>query len=128
MDWLKKENQEKVLQIMCKTELDIYGEIYVFSSREIAIRAKMSRQNVIKILHELHNKGLVEKASQGCPAQVSCGEVTELICDAAPPKNGWSLTDKSRESSIYKAEQEKFNKSLEKWANGSYNEEENSNG
>lgn len=112
----KKADREKVFRAMCKMSHNFYLDSSVYTSREIAGIVEMPRCTVLKTLHELRNDGLVERASEGCPARVSYGEVVELICDAAPPINGWSLTEKARETAIYKEEAELFDKSMEEWA------------
>ena len=54
----------------------------------------------------------------GCPALVSRGEYEELICDAAPPVNGWALTKKGYASAEYKAAEAEYLNGLAEWANG----------
>ena len=54
-----------------------------------------------KALKELITDGLIEYTSQGCPAIESCGEYTELVCEAGPPINGYALTKVGFESKEY---------------------------
>ncbi|MEZ3438613.1 MAG: hypothetical protein K1W18_07010 [Oscillospiraceae bacterium] len=115
---------KKVLRVMCEMAQNLF-DVSVFTSQEIAIQAEMPRCKVLKIIHELRDDGFVERASQGCPAIETYGEVVELLCDAAPPRNGWSLTEKARESAAYKAAVEEFDRSLEEWAKGLCKEDKN---
>ena len=48
----------------------------------------------------------------------SRGEYEELICDAAPPVNGWALTKKGYASAEYKAAEAEYLNGLAEWANG----------
>ena len=53
-------------------------------------------------LHELISKEMIQYESQGRPAIVSFGEYSELIDDARPPVNGYSLTKQAFRSEIWK--------------------------
>lgn len=77
-------------------------------------------------LRELIAEGLICYTSQGNPAVVSYGEVPELVYDAAPPTNGYALTEKGYKSDKYKTAYGAWCKSLEEWANGDYNKEDDS--
>lgn len=66
-----------------------------------------------------HDKVLIERASMGLPAQVSRGEIEELICEAAPPINGWKLTERGYKSNVFKIAEDDYLKSLAELANGS---------
>ena len=74
-----------------------------------------------KALKELRELGLIEYTSQGCPAIVSYGEITELICEAQPPINGYALTEQGFETELYKQKYAKWKKDLEEWANDENN-------
>lgn len=118
-------DREKVLRIISRIVVDYY-DVYVISTKRIATIAKLSKYKTFKVLHELRDEGLVERASQ-CPAQVSYGDVVELIGEAMPPINGWTITDKGRETSIYKVTEDEYKREMMKLAMG-YNEEDNENG
>lgn len=108
----------KVLWALCELSNNVYG-IDVIQTKSIMECTGLSKYNVKKQLHFWHDRGLIERASMGRPAQVSCGEIEELICEAAPPINGWKLTEKGRKSQVFKIAQDDYIKSLEEWANGS---------
>ncbi len=110
-------DHEKVLQKLSGIDVD-WHDGSVLSAKDIANATKMSKYKILKILHELRDEGLVERASQGCPAQISYGEITELICEAMPPLNGWALTPKGRETDIYKAVEDEYERGMKEWANG----------
>ncbi len=123
-------DREKVLKQISSLDFALCNlfDLRVLPAQSIANATEMSKYKVLKILHELRDDGLVERASQGCPAQVSYGEITELICDAMPPLNGWALTAKGRETDVYKAVKDEFERGMEEWAKGCVGEEEDSNG
>lgn len=111
-------DREKVLKKISSIDFcfNNWFDLRVISAQSIANATEMSRYKALKILHELCDDGLVERASQGCPAQVNYGEVTELICEAMPPLNGWALTSKGRETDIYKAVKDEYEHGMEEWA------------
>ena len=112
-----KNDNEKVLRAICALSNNIYG-IGVVKTKDIMACTKLSKYKVIQNIHLLREDGLVKRASMGCPAQVSCGEYNELICEAAPPVNGWELTKKGYESAEYKAAEAEFMNGLAERANG----------
>ncbi len=71
-----------------------------------------------KALHGLVAQELIERASQGQPAVESCGEYRELVCEAAPPKNGYAISKKGFESAIWKKICARWERSLAELANG----------
>ena len=111
------ETADFVFKEMCNLSQNWEGW-YVFSARLIASGSKYSVYQVRKALHELRDFGLVKRDSEGCPAQVSYGEVPELICEAGPPMNGWSVTKKGKETDVYEKAFQEYCKGLEDWANG----------
>lgn len=102
----------KVLWALCEMSINIYG-IDVISSTKIAHCVGLSKYKVLQVLHTLKKAGLVERASMGCPAVFCCGEYKEMVCDAKPPINGWTLTDKGRNGAVYKRAQEDYLHDLE---------------
>ena len=112
-----KNDKENVLCAICALSNNIYG-IEVVETKDIMARTKLSKYKVIQNIHLLREDGLVKRASMGCPAQVSRGEYEELICDAAPPVNGWALTKKGYASAEYKAAEAEYLNGLAEWANG----------
>ena len=115
-------DREKVFKAICSMSNNIYG-IDVITTKSIINSTGLSRYKVIQNIHLLREDGLVKRASMGRPAQVSGGEYEELICEAAPPVNGWVLTKHGYASVEYKAAESEFLKGLEEWANGKYDYE-----
>ena len=112
-----KDDKEKVVRAICAVSNNTYG-IEVVKTKDIMDRTKLSKYKVIQNIHLLREDGLVKRASMGCPAQVSRGEYEELICDAAPPVNGWALTKKGYASAEYKVAKAEYLNGLAEWANG----------
>lgn len=111
---------DKVFATLCSLSNNI--ECYdVFSSAILAKRTELSQYKTLKALHCLCDLGMVERASMGCPAQFSYGEITEMICDAAPPISGWSLTEKGRETDVFQKAKKEFEDSFNAWARGELN-------
>lgn len=102
--WQELSNQYLVLKTLCRWEQNEY-DFDIFSSKAIAESLEISRYAALKALHALMHECLVERGSAGCPAVVTGGEYNELVSDAAPPVNGFRLTDKARETEMYKNEQ-----------------------
>lgn len=112
-------NKEKdaVLNALCRCSHNFYG-VDVFSSKHLAERTGLTRYKVLQVLNIFRSEGLVDRASMGCPTQFTGGEYDEMICDAAPPINGWSLTEKGRETDAYKASKKEYLDGLAELANG----------
>ncbi|MCM1328074.1 MAG: hypothetical protein NC253_01410 [Ruminococcus sp.] len=113
-------NTVKVFRTICRISHNFHG-IFVFPARLIAESVGFSKYKTIKILHDLRGNGLVERSSQGCPAQVSCGEVVELICESSPPINGWALTPKARKTIAYMDAEDEFFKGIADLVKGDEN-------
>lgn len=107
----------KVLWAVCELSNNIYG-IDVIETKSIMRCTGLTKYKVINQLHFWRDKGLIERASMGFPAQVSRGEIEELICEAAPPINGWKLTERGYKSSVFKIVKDDYLKSLAELANG----------
>lgn len=116
-------DKNAVFKALCDYTQNWYG-IDIITSAELEMRTGLSRYKIIQALHLLREDGLVSRGSRGCPAQYSYGEITEMICDAAPPVNGWKLTKKGYDTDVYKAAKKEFLKGLEEWANSRDDEEE----
>lgn len=105
-------------------------EISTYTSFHAPERAVVSISNILDLLGDVTKYGarmalkrlmadsLVEYTSQGCPAVLSYGEVPELIADAAPPINGYALTQKGFDTPEWKQAYKDWCKSMEDWANG----------
>lgn len=106
---------DSVLKALCELSWNYYG-IDVFPARTIAGRIESSYRKVLNALHVLRDRGLVKRSSMGCPAVESCGEYHELECEAAPPINGWSLTEKGNDTKIAELAYQEYCEGLRKWA------------
>lgn len=111
-----------VFQVFCSAECGSYMCTYgpervVVSTREVANVLKWTAYRTRKAIHELVKRGWIERASCGCPAVVSYGEVPELVCDAMPPKNGYAVTSKGFETDHWKVAYKEWCDSLAEWAN-----------
>ena len=97
------ELKQRVLSHIVHAELATYESVYAPSRGVITISNLMmfeptaTKYGMRKVLKELIADGLIEYTSEGCPAIESIGEYHELICDAAPPINGYALTKKGFE-------------------------------
>ena len=89
----------------------------VVSTGEIAKTVSWSKYRVRKAIKGLVEKGLIERASCGCPAVESCGEYRELVCEAMPPKNGYAITAAGFKSQDWKDVYSMWEKSMKEWAN-----------
>lgn len=96
----------------------------VVSTGEIAKMVSWSKYRVRKAIKGLVEKGLIERASCGCPAVESCGEYRELVYDAMPPKNGYAITAAGFQSKDWKDVYSMWTKSMEEWANEPIEENE----
>ena len=115
-----------VLSIIISCEISTYMHTYGPDKAVVPISSlvnvlEWTKYRTRKALKELRELGLIEYTSQGCPAIVSYGEITELICEAMPPINGYALTEKGFESNLYKQKYAKWKKDLEERANDENN-------
>ncbi len=123
------EAKEKIIDRLIGRELSLYTAMYApdkypLSTNELIGEIKgLTKYRARVAIHELEDEGMVEYTSQGFPAVVSCGEYAELVCEARPPKNGYTLTEKAFDSDRWKDAYAAWNKSMEEWANGG-NEED----
>ena len=114
----------KVFSCIMSCEISLYTVCYAPNKAVVPISNIVSllewtKYRVRKALKELRELGLIEYTSQGCPAIVSYGAESypELIDDAHPPINGYSLTKKAFESELWKEHYSEWSKSMEEWAN-----------
>ena len=122
MDDAKEIMLGAVFQVFCSAECGSYMCTYgpervVVSTREVANALKWTAYRTRKAIHELVKRGWIERASCGCPAVVSCGEVPELVCEAMPPKNGYAITNRGFETDHWKVAYKEWRDGLEEWAN-----------
>lgn len=118
------EFEESVLNTIISCEISLYTCCYapdkaVVRIGNLAELLKCSRYKVRKALKGLMEIGYIEYTSQGMPAIESNTENGyELVSEALPPINGYALTKLGYETFQFKEAQERFNKSMEEWANG----------
>ena len=102
------ELKQRVLSHIVHAEIATYESVYgpdrgvITISNLMLFEPTATKYGMRKVLKELIADGVVEYTSQGCPAIESIGEYTELICDAAPPVNGYALTKAGFESEAWK--------------------------
>lgn len=111
-----------VFMVFCSAEVGLYTTNYaperaVVSAKEIAKILKWTEYRTRKAIKALVERGWIERASVGCPAVVSYGEYTELVCDAMPPKNGYAITKAGFQTDLWKQAYAGWCKSIEEWAN-----------
>lgn len=108
---------EMAFMLMCKEECDgtkpYWADDMPVSSKEIANTLGITRYKALKALHELERDGLIKRACVGCPAVEDGYEYTELVCEAAPPKHGYLLTEAGTASDTYKKAEYEFKKAME---------------
>ena len=115
-------DEKAVFHCIANCEVSSYSIPYqparvVVSTGEIAKICGWSKYRVRKAIKGLTEKGLIERASCGCPAVESCGEYRELIYDAMPPKNGYAITAAGFKSQDWKDVYSMWEKSTKEWAN-----------
>lgn len=122
-----KEAKEKVLKILIGCEISLYTCIYgpdkavVPISNILHLSDGMTKYRARQALKSLISDGLICYMSQGCPAICSPStesHYAELIDEARPPINGYTLTKKAFETQPWKDAYDRWNKSMEEWANG----------
>ena len=115
---------EGVLLEIIGCEISSYTTAYttdrvVISAKNVSRNLNAPIYQVRKSIRKLVNIGYIERCSVGRPAIESNTENGyELICEALPPLNGFSLTELGFESEYYKREYDRFNESMKEWANG----------
>lgn len=124
------EAKEKIFRVLIGCQISTYISLHAPDEAVVSIGNflhlidGLTRYRARLALKELMADGLIEYKSQGCPAIVSSGEYAELIAESGPPINGYALTHKGYESGEYKHAYDKWCKSMEEWANGKYDSED----
>ena len=117
-----KEAKEKIFNTIIGCEICLnmvmYGPDFacVPISNILGLIPELKRSQARRAIKELINDGLIFYTSQGRPAIESGGEYRELVCEAAPPINGYALTKSGFKSAAYKAAYDEWKASLEEWA------------
>lgn len=116
--------KKRILTHIIQAELATYESCYAPDRAVIPISWLLERESDVtkyrmrKALEELMADGLIEYTSQGRPAIESCGEYKELVCDAAPPINGYALTKAGFESDEWKEASEQRDRAYRRWCEG----------
>ena len=116
-------DERVVFHCIANCEVSTYTIMYppqrvVVSTGEIAKMCLWSKYRARKAIKGLVEKGLIERASCGNPAVVSYGECPELVCESAPPKNGYAITEQGFQSEEWKSLYDMWCRSMDEWANG----------
>lgn len=117
------EFEEKVLKEIISCEISTYTCCYaperaVVPTGNLASLLNCTKYKVRKAIKGLLAMGYVEYTSQGRPAIESNTENGyELICEALPPINGYTLTELGFSTIQFKEAKTAFDKSMEEWAN-----------
>ena len=114
--------ERKVFNHYIEGEISLYNcmhapDRYIESIGEVSKELGITKYQAAKVVHSLCNEGLLERTSLGCPAEVAYygeGE-PELIDDAHPPLNGFSLTKKALETEEYKRADKEYIEELDRW-------------
>ena len=119
-----KQAKENIFSILISCEVGSYMAMYAPEKTVVTISNLVNltgytRYFARKALKSLIEDGLVEYTSQGCPAVVSYGEYEELVAEAGPPINGYTLTDKGFKSEDFQTAYAEWSQSMADWANGS---------
>jgi len=115
-------DEAKIFGVLINCQISTYTALYapeeavVTISNILSLTEGMSKYRARKALRSLKEQGVICYKSQGCPAIVSYGEVPELVADAAPPINGYCLTDEGYESAEFKDAYKAWEKSMAEWA------------
>ncbi len=116
--------KKRILTHIIQAELATYESCYAPDRAVISIswllewESDVTKYRMRKALKELMADGLIEYTSQGRPAIESCGEYKELVCDAAPPINGYALTKAGFESDEWKEASEQRDRAYRRWCEG----------
>lgn len=119
-----EEAKEKIFNVIIGCEISLYTCLYAPDKAVITITnivnliEGLTKYRARKALKSLIADGLVEYTSQGCPAVESIGEYRELIEEARPPINGYTLTKTGFQSEQFKRAYNDWKKSMAEWANG----------
>ena len=95
-----EEAKEKIFKTIINCQISTHTSLYAPNEAVITIGNLidlidgLTKYKARKALKILRDDGFICYKSQGCPAIVSYGEYAELVCDAAPPINGYAITKK----------------------------------
>lgn len=115
---------DRVLMLIMDCEICLYTTLYAPDKAVVSmcnictLLPDIPKARVKRAVKELMSDGMIYYTSQGRPAVMSCGEVPELVCEAAPPLNGYALTEYAFGTALWKNRYDEWCKSMEDWANG----------
>lgn len=118
-----EEVRERILDCIINCEMSLVFAPYapafavVPISNILYLIDGLTRYKARKALKQLKKEGLIEYASQGQPAifSQSAESYPELIDEARPPINGYSLTKKGRNTETYKKKLKELENDMEKF-------------
>lgn len=123
-DMTDSEARNRIFSTLISCEISTYTAMYALDRAVVPISNLLSlidgltKYRARKALRQLIQDGVICYTSQGCPAVVSHGEYRELISEAAPPVNGYALTEKGFNTNEWHQAYAQWEKSMEEWANG----------
>lgn len=116
-----KKLKHKIFEFIINAQISTYTALYapaeaVITISDFKIRFnEASKYQIRKCLKSLIAEGVIHYTSQGRPAIISCGEIPELVYEAAPPINGYALTSKGYQSPEWKNAYKAWEKSMEEY-------------
>lgn len=117
-----QEAKIKIFNFIIHAEIGTYTCLYAPAKAVITISnlldqiEGLTKYRAYKALHELKDEGMIMYTSQGNPDVISYGETPELVCEAAPPTNGYALTIFAFNTEEWKRAYDDWNESLKEWA------------
>lgn len=115
---------DRVLCMIMDCEISLYTALYAPDKAVVRMGdickalPDIPKASVKRAVKELMRDGMICYTSQGCPTVLSCGEVPELVYEAAPPINGYALTEYAFGTALWQKRYDEWCKSMEEWANG----------
>lgn len=117
-----EESKDRLLDELISCEIGSYTCSYAPERAVVTISnlcnlTGLPRYGARKALRSLIADGLVKYTSQGCPAIVSYGECPELVEEARPPINGYTLTKAAFQTDRWKKAYKDWEDGMREWAN-----------
>ena len=115
------EAMDKIFNCLINCQLSTYTtpfsppEVVVTISNILALIPGLTKYRARKAIKALISDGVICYKSQGCPAIVN----EELVCEAGPPINGYTLTEEGYRTEKWKNAYNAWCKSMEEWAKDS---------
>lgn len=116
--------KDKIFSLLIHCQISTFTSLYAPDEAVVTISnicqllPNATKYGVRQALKALIRDGVICFKSQGCPAIMSYGEIPELVCDAAPPINGYALSEKGYQTPEYKTAYKEWEDSMKDWAEG----------